>query len=65
MAPPRRDPRQVGAGFAGLFSLWFPLLTTLVAAWVMLCLVPTLFGAPLGTISLFQPDLGLVLMPPR
>ena len=50
------------SGVPGLFSLWSPLLTTLVAAWVMLRLVPSLFGAPLGTIRLFQPDLGLVLI---
>lgn len=49
------------SGLAGLFSLWFPLLTTSVAAWVMLGGVPVLFGAPLGTLRLFQPDLGLVL----
>jgi CubicO group peptidase (beta-lactamase class C family) len=46
----------------GRFSLWFPLLTTLVAAWVILWLVPTLLGAPLDTLRLFQPDLGLVLI---
>ena len=50
-----------GAGFAGRFSLWFPLLTTLVAAWVILVLVPNLFGAPLATLTVFQPDLGLAL----
>ena len=46
----------------GRFSLWFPLLTTVVAAWVILWLVPTLIGAPLGTLRLFQPDLGLLLL---
>ncbi len=50
------------SGLAGLFSLWFPLLTTGVAAWVMLGVVPALLGAPLGTLRLFQPDLGLVLV---
>jgi CubicO group peptidase (beta-lactamase class C family) len=50
------------SGFSGLFSLWFPLLTTTVAAWVMLGLVPRLFGAPLSTIRLFQPDFGLGLI---
>ena len=46
----------------GRFSLWFPLLTTVVAAWAILYLVPTLLGAPLGTLRLFQPDLGLLLI---
>lgn len=52
---------KAAGGFAGLFSLWFPLLTTLAAAWFVLAWVPTLFGAPLATISVFQPDMGLVL----
>ncbi len=50
------------SGPAGLFSLWFPLLTTLAAAWVILVLVPSMFGAPLATVRLFQPDLVLVLV---
>jgi hypothetical protein len=45
-----------------VFSLWFPLITTLVAAWVVLGLVPGLLGSPLHTIALFQPDLGVVLI---
>ena len=50
------------SGFPGLFSLWFPLLTTLVAAWVLLGLVPSLLGTPLGTLSLFAPDYLLTLV---
>jgi CubicO group peptidase (beta-lactamase class C family) len=50
------------SGVFGLFSLWFPLLTTLVAAWVLLALVPHLFGTPLGTLRLFSPDLVVVLV---
>jgi hypothetical protein len=57
-----RDGLRGKAGAFGLFSLWFPLLTTLVAAWVMLWLVPNLFGVPLGTLFLFQPDFGLALI---
>ena len=59
-----RHRRQIRAksGVSGLFSLWFPLLTTTVAAWVMLVLVPNLFGAPLSTLRLFQPDFGLALI---
>ncbi len=44
-----------------MFSLWFPLLTTLAAAWVLLVLVPNLFGTPLGTLYMFSPDLALAL----
>jgi len=58
----RRVEIRAKAGIFGLFSLWFPLLTTLGAAWVILWLVPNLFGAPLGTLVRFQPDLGLALI---
>ncbi len=50
------------SGVFGLFSLWFPLLTTLVAAWVLLGLVSKLFGTPLGTLRLYAPDLVLILV---
>ena len=53
---------KLKSGIFGLFSLWFPLLTTLGAAWVIFSLVPRLGGAPLGTIRLFQPDFGLALI---
>ncbi len=53
---------KLKSGIFGLFSLWFPLLTTLVAAWVIFSLVSSLGGAPLGTIILFQPDFGLALV---
>ncbi len=57
-----RADLRAKAGPSGLFSLWFPLVTTLAAAWVFLVLVPSLFGAPIATIRLFQPDLGLVFI---
>ncbi|MGB9373274.1 MAG: serine hydrolase domain-containing protein [Jiangellales bacterium] len=57
-----RTALRAKSGVFGRFSLWFPLLTTLAAAWVILYLVPTLFGAPIGTLRLFQPDLGLLLI---
>ncbi|WP_294181065.1 serine hydrolase [uncultured Schumannella sp.] len=50
------------AGVAGLFSLWFPLLTTIAAAWALLVPIPAAIGAPLGTLNLFQPDLGLLFV---
>jgi CubicO group peptidase (beta-lactamase class C family) len=58
----RTEIRTKSSNISGRFSLWFPLLTTAVAAWAILFLVPSLFGAPLRTISLFSPDLGLVLI---
>lgn len=56
-----RDAIRAKSGVFGLFSLWFPLLTTLAGAWVTCGLMPNLYGAPIGTIRLFQPDFGLVL----
>lgn len=55
-----RSKRRAEAGAFGLFSLWFPLLTTSVAAWVLLVLVPSLFGTPIRHFSYFQPDFMLV-----
>jgi len=49
-------------GIAGRFSLWFPLLTTGVAAWVILGLVPRLFGSPLANLQLYVPDFVLALV---
>lgn len=50
------------SGISGRFSLWFPLVTTLGAAWAILWLVPNLFGSPLDNLLLFQPDFGLALI---
>ncbi|MGB8633775.1 MAG: serine hydrolase domain-containing protein [Rhodanobacteraceae bacterium] len=50
------------SGLFGMFSLWFPLLTTLAASWCCLILVPSLNGAPLGTVMVYQPDLGWTLI---
>ncbi|MDO5753932.1 hypothetical protein, partial [Arthrobacter sp.] len=49
-------------GIVGLFSLWFPLPSMLVAAWIVFTLVPKLGGPPLATTLLFQPDIGLLLI---
>ena len=51
-----------GGGAFGRFSLWFPLVTTGAGAWVILGLVPRLFGVPIETLRLFQPDFGLILI---
>ena len=50
------------AGISGRFSLWFPLLTTLLAAWAIFTLVPAVGGVPIGTLLLFSPDFGLALI---
>ena len=58
------DRAQVRAksGAFGAFSLWFPLLTTGVAAWVLIGLVPTLFGTSIGSLMVYTPDFGLALV---
>jgi len=58
----QRAALRTKSGPAGRFSLWFPLLTTLTAAWVMLFLIPHLFGLSLGTLCRYQPDLGLAMI---
>jgi CubicO group peptidase (beta-lactamase class C family) len=50
------------SGAFGLFSLWFPLFTTLGMAWFFFYLIPQLFGVSIGTLRLFQPDLGLTFV---
>ncbi|MCC6270349.1 MAG: hypothetical protein IT190_03655, partial [Microbacteriaceae bacterium] len=50
------------SGFSGQFSLWFPLLTTIAAAWILLVLAPSLNGTPISHWALFQPDVGLVFV---
>jgi CubicO group peptidase (beta-lactamase class C family) len=57
-----RDALRAKSGAFGLFSLWFPLLTTLATAWVLLSLIPRLFGGSMGTLRLFQPDLALTMV---
>ncbi|MEL6529033.1 MAG: serine hydrolase domain-containing protein [Pseudomonadota bacterium] len=57
----KRADLRAKSGVFGLFSLWFPVLATVTAAWVIFSVVPRLFGAPFSAIRLFQPDTGLVL----
>ena len=58
----RRGELRAKSGAFGLFSWWFPLATTLASAWVILSLVPELFGVPIRTLASFQPDLGLAMV---
>lgn len=57
-----RGELRAKSGIMGTFSLWFPLVTTLGAAWVLVYLVPRLFGVPLSTLRVFQPDLALSMI---
>jgi CubicO group peptidase (beta-lactamase class C family) len=57
-----RDALRAKSGPFGLFSLWFPLLTTLAIAWTFFYLVPQLFGGSMETLRLFQPDLALTMV---
>ncbi|MEM7458429.1 MAG: serine hydrolase domain-containing protein [Pseudomonadota bacterium] len=58
----RRSGLRAKSGVSGAFSLWFPLLMTLVLAWVCLFLLPNLFGVSLSTLGIFSPDLAIVLL---
>ena len=57
-----REALRAKSGPFGLFSLWFPLLTTLGMAWTFFYLIPQLFGLSIGTLRLFQPDLALTMV---
>lgn len=58
----RRVEIRGKVGVFGLFSWWFPVFTTLAAAWVIVSLVPDLYGVPLRTLGMFQPDLVLAMI---
>ncbi|MFA5257964.1 MAG: serine hydrolase domain-containing protein [Opitutales bacterium] len=57
-----RAQLRAKSGAFGLFSLWFPLVTTLAMAWTFFYLIPQLFGVSTATLRLFQPDLGLAFL---
>ncbi|PRQ03204.1 serine hydrolase domain-containing protein [Enhygromyxa salina] len=57
-----RDDLRAKSGLFGMFSLWFPLLTTLGSALVLVVIVPRLFGVPMATLRVFQPDLALAMI---
>ncbi len=57
-----REALRAKAGPFGSFSLWFPLFTTLVMAWVLAGLIPQVFGVSMGTLRQFQPDLALTMV---
>ena len=58
----KRDAlREKRSSKLGLFSLWFPLIAMAGAAWVCVKLIPQLFGVPLVTLRLYQPDMALML----
>ncbi len=50
------------SGALGVFGLWFPLFTTGAAAWVLIGLVPSLYGTQIGSLIAFVPDFGWALV---
>lgn len=58
----RAQVRAKRNGVPGRVSLWFPLLTTLIAAWLLLFLVPNLNGSPISNWIKFAPDVGLAFV---
>ncbi|MFU7528206.1 serine hydrolase domain-containing protein [Qipengyuania sp. ASV99] len=57
----RRALRAKRTSLAGMFSVWFPLLMMTILAFVLLWLVPQMFGGSIGTILLYQPDFGAAM----
>ncbi len=58
----KRDAvRAKRASAFGRFSLWFPLVAMAAVAWMCVAVIPQLFGVSLSTLSLFQPDMALLL----
>ena len=53
---------RANSGAVATFSLWFPLVTTGAAAWVLIGLVPSLFGTSIGSLIDYSPDLALALV---
>lgn len=47
---------------AGRLSLWFPLVGMVALAWVLLKVVPGLFGGSIATMQLYQPDFAWCLI---
>jgi len=58
----KRAGLRAKSGIAGWFSLVFPVFSTLAMAWVFVDLMPKLFGAPLATFYLYQPDMTILLV---
>lgn len=54
----RRELRAKRTNTAGLFSLWFPLAAMIVLAFVLIAVIPQMFGGSIATILLYQPDFG-------
>ncbi|TIX50527.1 serine hydrolase domain-containing protein [Alteraurantiacibacter aquimixticola] len=57
-----REVLRAKSGVAGSFSLWFPLVMTLVLAWSLLWLVPYLFGTSFTTLHLYLPDMVIAMI---
>ncbi len=58
----RPDGLRAKSGLGGALSLWFPCFAAAGLAWLSLQLIPGLFGVPLKTLSLYQPDCALLLV---
>ena len=51
-----REAIRAKTDIAGRFSLWFPMAAMLAVGWVLLGLVPQMFGGSIDTMFLSQPD---------
>lgn len=58
----KRKPISVKGKPGRFFYIWTPLILATLLAYVLLILLPSSFGADLKTATLFQPDVGLLLI---
>lgn len=58
----KRANIRAKSGLSGKFSLWFPLVMTIMLAVIIFAAMPKLQGVPLSAIQAFQPDMGLSLI---
>ena len=58
----KRKPISMKGKMGMFFYIWTPLILATGLAYVLMILIPSSFGADLKTATLFQPDIGLLLI---
>ncbi|GAB5488023.1 MAG: serine hydrolase [Parasphingorhabdus sp.] len=58
----KRKPISLKGKLATFFYVWAPLILATALAFVLMTLIPASFGVDLRTATLFQPDIGLLLI---
>lgn len=58
----KRRPISMKGRLGRFFYIWAPLILATILSYVLLILIPSSFGVDLKTATLFQPDVGLLLV---